>query len=190
MNRESLAGRHVRTGLTLALGTLHATEHLTRTWLCGSSGTEDSMLQKPHHDHLLWKGGPWPFTPWLLHVFCLGCVLCFHLVAAAGLQGSFSYLKASISRSTFCASPCTRMWAWNFRRASSSSMPEKSISSTTQLWEGDTACISTSHRRGHQAGSFTTVPRLSPQGKYHGRGPETSLQLPRLYLKWAVISDK
>lgn len=66
--------------------------------------------------------------------FALG-VLCslLPLVAAVGLQGSFSYLKASMSRSTFCASPCTRMWAWNFRRASSSSMPEKSISSTTQL---------------------------------------------------------
>lgn len=45
-----------------------------------------------------------------------------------------SHLKASMSLSTFWASPWTRTWAWNFLRASSSSMPEKSISSTTQLW--------------------------------------------------------
>jgi len=45
------------------------------------------------------------------------------------------HLKASIKRSTFWASPCTRMWDWNFRKASSSSIPEKSISSTTQLQE-------------------------------------------------------
>lgn len=44
-----------------------------------------------------------------------------------------AHLKASMSLSTFCASPCTRTWAWNFLKASSSSMPEKSISSTTQL---------------------------------------------------------
>lgn len=41
-----------------------------------------------------------------------------------------------MSRSTFWASPCTRIWAWNLRRASSSSMAEKSISSTTQLRPG------------------------------------------------------
>lgn len=45
----------------------------------------------------------------------------------------WSNLKASMSRSTFWASPWTRMWFWNFLRASSSSMPWKSISSTTQL---------------------------------------------------------
>ncbi len=44
-----------------------------------------------------------------------------------------SHLNASISLSTFCASPCTRIWAWNFLKASSNSIPEKSISSTTQL---------------------------------------------------------
>lgn len=44
-----------------------------------------------------------------------------------------SHLYASISRSTFCASPWTLMCAWNFRSPSSSSRPEKSISSTTQL---------------------------------------------------------
>ena len=38
-----------------------------------------------------------------------------------------------MSRSTFWASPWTRMWDWNFRSASSKSMEEKSISSTTQL---------------------------------------------------------
>lgn len=48
-------------------------------------------------------------------------------------DNKISYLKASIRRSTFWASPWTRMWAWNFLSASSSSMPEKSISSTTQL---------------------------------------------------------
>lgn len=46
---------------------------------------------------------------------------------------AWSYLKASMSRSTFWASPWTRMWFWNFLRASSNSMPWKSISSTTQL---------------------------------------------------------
>lgn len=46
---------------------------------------------------------------------------------------SMPYLKASISRSTFCASPWTLMCAWNFLSASSSSIAEKSISSTTQL---------------------------------------------------------
>lgn len=50
--------------------------------------------------------------------------------------GKWPYLKASMSRSTFWASPCTRMCAWNLRRASSSSMLEKSISSTTQLRAG------------------------------------------------------
>lgn len=45
----------------------------------------------------------------------------------------WSDLKASMSRSTFWASPWTRMWFWNFLRASSSSMLWKSISSTTQL---------------------------------------------------------
>lgn len=43
------------------------------------------------------------------------------------------YLKASTSLSTRCASPCTLIWAWNFLRASSRSIPEKSISSRTQL---------------------------------------------------------
>ena len=47
------------------------------------------------------------------------------------------HLKASMSLSTFWASPWTRIWAWNFRRASSSSVPEKSISSTTQLRDKD-----------------------------------------------------
>lgn len=61
-----------------------------------------------------------------------------------------------MSRSTFCASPCTRMCAWNFLSASSSSMAEKSISSTTQLKQGKatsvssaTACAGLSSRRGH-----------------------------------------
>lgn len=47
----------------------------------------------------------------------------------------WSYLKASMSRSTFWASPWTRMWFWNFLSASSSSMLWKSISSTTQLYQ-------------------------------------------------------
>lgn len=38
-----------------------------------------------------------------------------------------------MSLSTFWASPWTLIWAWNFLRASSRSIPEKSISSTTQL---------------------------------------------------------
>lgn len=58
--------------------------------------------------------------------------MCLEGCLKEGVQKG-SYLKASMSRSTFWASPCTRMCAWNLRRASSSSMLEKSISSTTQL---------------------------------------------------------
>ncbi len=60
-----------------------------------------------------------------LFIVCLysWCMLC-HVI---------THLKASIRRSTFCASPWTRIWAWNFRKASSSSITEKSSSSTTQL---------------------------------------------------------
>lgn len=47
--------------------------------------------------------------------------------------GVVYHLKASTSRSTRWASPWTLIWAWNFRRASSRSIPEKSISSRTQL---------------------------------------------------------
>lgn len=46
---------------------------------------------------------------------------------------SCTNLKASISLSTFWASPWTLICAWNFLKASSMSIPEKSISSTTQL---------------------------------------------------------
>lgn len=47
MNKEYLAGRHVRTGLTLTLCALQATEHLKMSWFCHSSGTEDSMPRSP-----------------------------------------------------------------------------------------------------------------------------------------------
>lgn len=46
---------------------------------------------------------------------------------------TFTYLNASTNLSTFWASPWTFICAWNFLRASSRSIPEKSISSTTQL---------------------------------------------------------
>lgn len=59
-----------------------------------------------------------PLCLWYLHMLCVSV---------------WSNLKASISRSTFWASPWTRMWFWNFLSASSSSMLWKSISSTTQL---------------------------------------------------------
>lgn len=75
--------------------------------------------------------------------------------ALPALRPAQPNLKASMSRSTFCASPCTRMCAWNFLSASSNSMAEKSISSTTQLKQGKatsvssaTACVGLSSRRG------------------------------------------
>lgn len=82
-----------------------------------------------------------PLPALLSHVMDCCCVELFlksearaPLVSEAWLWASWqSHLKASMSLSTFCASPWTRTWAWNFLRASSSSMPEKSISSTTQL---------------------------------------------------------
>lgn len=65
-------------------------------------------------------------------------------------------LNASMSRSTFWASPWTRMCAWNLRRASSSSMAEKSISSTTQLEQRWMACESS---QAHGDGTSSSVTR-------------------------------
>lgn len=59
--------------------------------------------------------------------------MCWSFLVNVHVPEWVSDLKASIRRSTFWASPCTLMCAWNLRSASSSSMAEKSISSTTQL---------------------------------------------------------
>lgn len=92
-------------------------------------------------------------------------------VASPTLPHTRPDLNASMSRSTFWASPWTRMCAWNFRRASSSSMAEKSISSTTQLEQRWMACESS---QAHGGGTSSTgLKVLSRDGAWASKSQES-----------------